>query len=110
MKNFVQTGEVVTVIAPYALSSGMGVLVGSLFGVATRDAALGTPVDIKRRGGFDITALVTDAATTGTKVYWDPVNKRVTTSSAGNTLVGCLAMDKTGADNTARVLLDGVIR
>lgn len=110
MKNFVQTGDMVTVPAPYGLSSGMAVLVGSLFGVAACNAALGTSVDIKRKGVFDIMALTTDVADVGTKMYWDNTNKRVTTSSAGNTLVGCLTVAKGSSDATARVLLDGVVR
>lgn len=110
MKNFVQTGDVVSVIAPYGLTSGTAVLIGSLFGVAAYDAALGTPVDLKRKGVFNIVAVTTDAATTGTKMYWDATNKRLTTSSAGNTLVGCLTADKSASDTTARVLLDGVVR
>jgi len=110
MKNFVQPGEVVTVIAPYGLASGAAVLVGSLFGVAACSAVLGAPVEIKRKGVFDITAVTVDTGTIGAKMYWDATNKRMTTSSAGNTLVGCLAADKGSSDTTARVLLDGVIR
>lgn len=37
MKNFVMEGKTLTLTAPYALTSGQGLLVGSLFGVASGD-------------------------------------------------------------------------
>lgn len=110
MKNFVQTGDVITVPAPYAVSSGQGVLVGSLFGVATCDAANGANVDIVPEGVFDITALTSDTGTVGAKMYWDSTNKRLTTTATSNTLVGALTAAKGSSDTTARVYLDGVIR
>lgn len=110
MKNFVQSGEVVTVTAPYAVTSGQGVLVGSLFGVAACDAANGASVEIATEGVFDIAALTADTGTQGTKMYWDNTNKRLTTTLTSNTLVGCLTVAKAGTDTTARVYLDGAIR
>lgn len=110
MKNFVQSGDAITVTAPYAVSSGQGVLVGSLFGVATCDAANGASVEIVPEGVFDITALTADTGTAGTKMYWDDTNRRLTTTATSNTLVGVLTLDKGGSDTTARVYLDGSIR
>jgi predicted RecA/RadA family phage recombinase len=110
MKNYVQEGDVLTVTAPYAVISGAGLLVGALFGIATCNAANGAPVDIMPEGVFDLTANAVDAGATGTKVYWDNVNKRITTTAAGNTLVGVLVLDKANGDATARVYVDGVIR
>jgi predicted RecA/RadA family phage recombinase len=110
MKNYVQEGDVLTVNAPYAVISGAGVLVGALFGIATRDAANGAAVDIMPEGVFDLTANGADVGAAGTKVYWDNANKRITTTAAGNTLVGVLVLDKANGDSSARVYLDGVIR
>jgi predicted RecA/RadA family phage recombinase len=110
MKNYVQSGDVITIIAPYALTAGQGALVGSLFGVATCDAANGANVDVMPEGVFDITALQTDTGGAGTKMYWDNAAKRLTTTSTGNTLVGCLTAAKGSSDTTARVYLDGCIR
>jgi predicted RecA/RadA family phage recombinase len=110
MKNKVQSGKVVTVSAPYAVSSGQGVQVGSLFGVASCDAANGAFVEIDRTGVFDITALTADTGAQGAKVYWDNTARRLTTTATSNTLVGCLTSAKGGSDVTARVLLDGVVR
>ena len=105
MKNFVQDGDVISVTAPYALTSGAGCLVGSLFGVSVKDYASGDPAEIRRDGVFDITALSTDTASQGAKLYWDNTNKRLTTTSAGNTLVGLAITAKTSGQTTARILL-----
>lgn len=110
MKNKVQTGLVIGVLAPANVLSGQGVLVGSLFGVASCDAANGTPVEIERTGVFDITAAPADTGNQGAKIYWDNTALRLTTTAASNTLVGALTRAKAAGDLTARVLLDGVIR
>lgn len=110
MKNYVQEGDVLTVTAPYAVVGGQGLLVGSLFGVATAAAANGASVEIMPEGVFDLTANGADTGTTGTKIYWDNTNKRVTTTATSNTLIGVLAADKGNGDTTARVFVDGVIR
>lgn len=110
MKNFVQAGKTVTVIAPYAVSSGMGVLVGAIFGIATFDAANGAPVEIAREGVFDVAAVTADTATQGAKIYWDNTARKLTTTVGSNTLVGAVTAAKGGSDVTARVLLDGTFR
>jgi len=53
MKNFVQPGNTITLTAPYAVASGDGLLVGSIFGIAAGDAALGEPVETALVGIFD---------------------------------------------------------
>ena len=110
MRNKVQKGRVITVTAPYAVSGGMGVLVGALFGIAAGDAANGQPVEIDREGVFDITAVTADTATQGAKVYWDNTARRITTTATNNTLVGAVTEAKSGTATIARVCLDGVIR
>lgn len=110
MRNFIQSGEVITVSAPYAVASGQGVLVGALFGIAACDAANGAQVEIKREGVFDISALATDTGAVGVKAYWDNTNRRITATAGSNTLVGALTGAKANGDTAARVLLDGAIR
>lgn len=110
MKNKVQSGNVISVIAPYLVSSGQGVLVGALFGVAGNDAANGAPVEIDRAGVYTLAANTADTGIVGTKMYWDNTNRRLTTTATSNTLVGALVAAKGGSDATATVLLDGVIR
>lgn len=110
MKNFIQKGDTISVIAPAALASGQGVLVGALFGVATNAAAQGASVEIKRTGVFELPAVTADTGALGAKIYWDNTARKLTTTATNNTLVGCLAAAKDGDDTTAVVLLDGVVR
>lgn len=110
MRNFIQPGQIVTVIAPANLTSGQGVLVGALFGVATGDALQGTPVEICRSGVFSLGAVTADTGVAGDKAYWDNNNRRITKTATNNTLVGALTATKSGTEGTAAVLLDGVIR
>lgn len=110
MKTFVQSGDTLTLAAPYDVASGAGFLVGAIFAVAQTTAASGAEVEGKRKGVFDIAALSTDTAAAGAKLYWDNTNKRLTTTSSGNTLVGAAVVAKASGDTAARILLDGVIR
>lgn len=108
MKNFVQDGDVVTVAAPYALSSGQGALVGSLFGVATNGAASGASVELIIEGVVTLAALGTDTASVGAKAYWDNTNRRVTTTATSNSLIGVFLAAKASGDATATLRLNGV--
>jgi len=106
MQNFVQAGNTVTVTAPADVSSGGGLLVGSLFGVAACDALSGADVETVTEGVFDLTK-ATGAITQGAKVYWDNTAKNVTTTASGNTLIGVAIAAAASGDATARVRLNG---
>lgn len=107
MKNYVQSGDVVTVPAPAAVASGAGVLVGTLFGVAQTDADSGASVAIATSGVFDLVKVGSQAWTVGAAIYWDAANARCTTASSGNTLIGkaVLAVGSSAGETTGRVLL-----
>jgi predicted RecA/RadA family phage recombinase len=87
MKNFVQEGAVVTVVAPANVASGAGLIFGQLFGVALRDALSGAEVDMQVRG---VVALpkVAGSVAVGVLMYWDNTNKRATTVASGNRPIG----------------------
>ena len=109
MKNYVQFGNTVTLAAPYAVSSGDGALVGSIFGVAEVDLANGVEGEFKVKGVFDLTTLSTDTGSVGAKMYWDNAAKRLTTTATANTLVGALLKAKLTAETTSRVRLNGTV-
>lgn len=88
MKNYVQKGDTITVSAPYAVTAGQGVLVGTLFGVASFSAANGATVEIVTDGVFDLAKADSQAWTVGALIYWDNAGRVCTTTSAGNTLIG----------------------
>jgi len=115
MRNFVHRGETLTVTAPYAVSSGGGVLVGNIFGIAVNNQNQGDNMEVAVVGVFD---LVKDGTTfsDGDKVYWDDTNKVATSASVGNREIGLADLDNAsgtnapggaGADATVRVRLNG---
>jgi predicted RecA/RadA family phage recombinase len=98
-----------TLAAPAAVTSGAGLLVGAIFGIAAHDAASGDPLEIVTTGVFDLNKIGSQAWGVGDKVYWDNTNKRVTKIATDNTLIGvALGMVGSGADETTgRVRLNG---
>lgn len=88
MRNFIQTGNVLTVTAPAAVASGAGVKVGFLFGIAATDAASGADVEIAVEGVYELSKVTTDAFAVGDRAYWNDTSKLVTSTASGNTLIG----------------------
>ncbi len=108
MRNYIQSGDILTVVAPYALTSGAGCLVGALFGVATNAVANAAEGEIKITGVFELKADAAATGTVGAKAYWDDTAKQVTATVGTNKLIGVFTVDKTAAQATARVRLNGV--
>ena len=105
MKNYVQLGDTLTLVAPRAVASGAGLLVGALFGVATADAAQGANVETLTRGVVDLPKAA-GAVTQGQKLYWDNAAFVVTTVAGGNTLIGVATQAAAAGDAIARVKLN----
>lgn len=110
MKNYVQEGDVLTLIAPYAVDAGDGMLVGSLFGVATTDGASGAEVEaFVGEGVFDIEKVSAQAWTQGQSIYWDNSAKKATTTSSANTFIGFATRVEANPTATGRVrLISGI--
>jgi predicted RecA/RadA family phage recombinase len=108
MKNFVQPGDNLDLIAPRALSSGAGFLVGSIFAVASTDAGVGAAVVGVVRGVFDLPK-ATGTVTQGQLLYWDNANFVLTTTAGSNKVVGAATQAAQSADPTARVRLSGQV-
>jgi predicted RecA/RadA family phage recombinase len=108
MKTYVQPGHALTLIAPYDVASGDGLLVGAIFGVASGDALSGTEVEAQLTGVVDIAKTASQAWTAGAKVYWDNIAKRVTNVASGNTLIGVavLAVGGGAEETVGRVRLN----
>jgi len=88
MKNYIQPGHTVTVTAPVGgASSGDFIKIGSLHGVCATDADEGAAVELAVTGVFEIPSDGT-AFAEGAKVYWNDTAKNVTSTAAGNTLIG----------------------
>ena len=107
MKNFLMEGKTLTLTAPYALTSGQGLLVGSLFGVASADAAISTEVEALTDGVFTLTKATGAAWTVGALIYWDNAARNCTTTVATNKLIGVAQAAAASGDTTGNVRLNG---
>lgn len=91
MKNYLQSGDVLTIPAPATIASGAVVIVGQLKGVAVADAASGAPVAVQTRGVFTLPKEAALAVTLGAAIYWDATPGVATTTATDNTLIGYAA-------------------
>ncbi|MEO5330533.1 MAG: DUF2190 family protein [Magnetococcus sp. YQC-5] len=108
MKNWIQPGDIVTVVAPAVVNSGDGLMIGALFGVAVSTAALGDNMEMVTEGVVDLPKAVV-VISQGAKTYWDNTAKNVTTTVGTNTLIGCAIMAAAIGDATIRVRLNGTV-
>ncbi len=83
MRYDVQPGHTITVTAPYDVDSDDGVLVGSIFGVATHKAASGAPLELKVEGVVQIKKTAAVTFTQGAKVSWDNTTKLTLAPATG---------------------------
>lgn len=107
MKNFHQPGKTLSLIAPYAVTSGEGLLVGSIFGVANSEATSGSEVEAVLEGAFHLTKAKTEAWTVGALVYWDDAKKLATTTSTNNKVIGVSISPASNPSSVGTVRLNG---
>lgn len=107
MKNYIQTGEYITITASTDIDSGAGVLVGSLFGVAQTSATSGNNVALLTTGVVQLPKSTSQAFAVGVAVYWNDGNKIVTTTPTNNTKIGVAVLDAISSEATAQVRLNG---
>ena len=109
MKNALQPGRTITLPAPYFVSSGDGLLVGAIFGLACTSAGAGESVETTLVGVFDMKKTASQAWAIGDKIYWDNVAKEATKTATNNTLIGAAieAVGNSASETTGRVRLNG---
>jgi predicted RecA/RadA family phage recombinase len=105
MKNFIQQGRSIEITAPYAATTGGGMLLGTLFGVVADTVGSGATAEIVIEGVFDI-AKDASVFSAGDLVYWDDTNKVVTSTATGNRTVGRAIQAQLTGDATCRVHLN----
>lgn len=103
MKNFVQPGEDLTLIAPAGgVTSGLGVKIGQLFVVAKSTAAATEEFVGSATGVFDLAKVSAQAWAVGDLLYWDDTAKLVTAVVADNFKIGAataIALNPTSTGN-----------
>ncbi len=109
MKNFIQKGNAITVLAASAVISGAGTLVEDTFGVAAGDAESGEEFVLNLGGVYALPAVAAQTANQGKKAYWKADTKEVTSTASGNFLIGFYAIAKEADTATAAVRLNGTV-
>lgn len=107
MKNFTQPGRTLTLTAPYAVTSGQGAQVGSIFGVAVKDVANGARGDFVTKGCLDLTKTTGEAWAEGQLLYWNNTTRAVTTTAATNLKIGVATAAAIAAATVGNVRLNG---
>ncbi len=109
MKNPVQEGKSLNLIAPYAVSSGGGALIGAIFGVASSDYASGEEGVFQLQGVYTLPKATgsNHGGSQGTKAYWISATKNVTAVASSNTLIGVFTATCADGDTSCTVRLNG---
>ena len=109
MKNFVQSGDVVTFTAPTGgAASGIPLVVGSLVVIPAFSAAEGYECEGVTTGVFSLPKKSTDTPAQFDKAYWDTTNGEVTTTATDNTLIGAFMHAHEAGTTEADIRLNGV--
>lgn len=105
--NYIQEGATLTVTAPAAVSSGGGVLIGTLFGVALTDAGSGASVEIGTEGVYTLGKTSVLAIAVGDRVFWDNVNGVVNKTATAQVCIGVAVSAAANPSATVSVKLGG---
>jgi predicted RecA/RadA family phage recombinase len=109
MKNYIQAGRMITLAAPAGgVAPGDGVVIGALFGVASKTAAEGETVTLATDGVFDLPKLASAVIAAGDPVVWDDTAKQVDAPATGRYPIGIVIGDAGNGATTVRVRLDGI--
>jgi predicted RecA/RadA family phage recombinase len=106
-KNYIQEGDTITLTAPYAVVSGAGALVGTIFGVALVTLASGAVGEFMVEGVWTMAKTSAQAWTVGARIYWDDTAKLCTTTATSNTLIGVATAIAANPSSTGNVRLNG---
>jgi predicted RecA/RadA family phage recombinase len=107
--NYVQPGETVTLTCPAGgISSGQGLVVGNVFGIAAYDALESAGVEVQLVGVWTLPKAA-GVINEGAGVWWDDSAKAVkNASSAGLFPIGVAVAAAGDTDTTCTVRLNGV--
>ena len=109
MKTFIQPGNVISVTAPAGgVTANHGLLVGSLFGIATFDALEGEYTEIATTGVFDLNKDAATVISQGDRVAWDDTAREIALPGIGLYPVGIATMAAGDGAITVTVRLDGI--
>lgn len=106
MKNYVQSGEVITLTPTADVASGVGYLFGAaLFGVAVADVVANNAGAFRTTGVIEIAKTSALAIAVGDKLFWDPDAKVVNKTATAQQCVGVAVEAAANPSGTVKMLL-----
>lgn len=108
MKNFIQKGDTLDLVAPYDRNSGQAAKIGSIIAVAVNNVLSGAVGQFLTEGVVGpIDKAASQVWAQGAILYWDDTAKNFTTTSSANTKCGYAAVAALSADVVGTVFLNG---
>jgi predicted RecA/RadA family phage recombinase len=107
MKNYVQRGDTLDIVAAAAVSSGDVVIAGSIIGVANVDAEIGESFALDVVGVFTLPKTSALAISVGDVLYYDAANSVVNKTASGNTMIGVAVTAAANPSPSVNVRLNG---
>lgn len=108
MKNFIQKDDLIEVAAPTGgVSSGDGVIVGALFGVAVCDADEGDTVTLLTEGVFELPKPTTTTFTSCAAVSYNISTRQCAAPGSGKYPIGLATEAAGNGASTVKVRLNG---
>lgn len=105
MKNFIQEGHALDYTATAVVAAGVPVLINTVLVMPATNANVGQTYSGWIDGVYEIPCATGTAWKVNDTLYWDNANKRVTTTTTGNTKIGMAAADKVAGSATGWVKL-----
>ena len=101
-KNYVFHGQTIPVTLSGDVSSGDGIVVGTLLGVALNSGGDGDTIQVAIEGVWDLPALETADIAVGAKFYWGvTAGEAISTGQANGDLDGgAIAIEASGTSST----------
>lgn len=107
MKNFIQRGDTLDIVAAAAVTSGSVQLAGSIIGVANTDADIGETYALNVTGVYELPKTSALAINVGDVLYYDATNHVVNKTSSGNTKIGVAVTAAANPSPSVHVRLNG---
>lgn len=106
MRNFIQPGRTLTLIAPTGgVVAGTPVKIGAFFVVPVATAAEGEEFAGEREGVFELSKTSAQAWSAGDRVYWNAGTSKVSNVATDGQMVGIATEDAANPSSTGLVCL-----
>lgn len=105
MKNFLQNGTAIDLVAVAAVASGAVVKIGAIIAVAADGAAIGESFAGYVEGCYTVPKATGAAWAVGDTLYWDDTAKNFTKTTTSNTKAGYAIAVAASGDATGAIRL-----